>query len=293
MKKIILLVIIMIVLVGSIAFFLVRAKELMEEQEVTVKRVIEAPTKIIEIPKQVTKPEPEPVQETITLTDHNTSNGWSLLWHEEFIDSKIDDLKWQAVDDDNGWGNRSQHYLPNNLKIVDNALSIQARKETIGNFNYTSGAIITQDKFEFQYGKLEVRVKFPKGKGFIPAVWMLPVSGKQYPEIDIAEMIGQKPTQLWNVVHDLNDNGKPIREFHMTEVKDMTTDFHTYGIEWSATEIKYLFDGEVIFTGTKLVPQEKMYLYMNVGVGGSWVGEPNASTPFPSEMLIDYVRYYN
>jgi beta-glucanase (GH16 family) len=34
------------------------------------------------------------------------------------------------------------------------------------------------------------------------------------------------------------------------------------------------------------------FILLNLAVGGSWPGSPNASTPFPSEMLVDYVRIY-
>jgi len=36
-----------------------------------------------------------------------------------------------------------------------------------------------------------------------------------------------------------------------------------------------------------------MFLLANLAVGGSWPGNPTSSTPFPSYMLIDYIKAYS
>lgn len=227
---------------------------------------------------------------TLRKSTSNSNNKWVLDWSDEFNELSTD--HWILLEDANGYGNRKQHYKPENLSIVDGKLKISILKQKSGKYAYTSGAIISKTKVHFMYGRLEIRAKFPKGTGLIPAIWMLPSNGKQFPEIDIAEIIGQEPKELWNVVHD-EKRGKHVREYNLTTTTvDLTKDYHVYGIQWTPRKIEYTFDGKIIFTGKKLIPNEAMYLYINVGVGGDWVGEPNKYTKFPNEMLIDYVRYY-
>lgn len=229
------------------------------------------------------------VKNVLRKSTSNDKKRWVLNWNDEF--NTISTNKWTLLDDANGYGNRSQHYKPENISIVNGKLKISILKQKSGKFTYTSGALITKTKAHFLYGKFEIRAMFPKGAGFIPAIWMLPSNGRLFPEIDIAEIIGQNPNELWNVVHDEKQE-KHVREYNMTTTVDLTKDYHVYGIEWTPSKIVYTLDGKVIFTGKKLIPQEAMYLYINAGVGGDWVGEPNKYTRFPNAMLIDYVRYY-
>lgn len=34
------------------------------------------------------------------------------------------------------------------------------------------------------------------------------------------------------------------------------------------------------------------FFILDLAVGGSWPGSPDSTTPFPSEILVDYVRVY-
>jgi beta-glucanase (GH16 family) len=44
--------------------------------------------------------------------------------------------------------------------------------------------------------------------------------------------------------------------------------------------------------GTKWVFDHPFFLLLNVAVGGGWPGDPDASTMFPQQMVVDYVRAY-
>ena len=37
---------------------------------------------------------------------------------------------------------------------------------------------------------------------------------------------------------------------------------------------------------------QPQFLLLNVAVGGNWPGYPDATTVFPQQMLVDYVRVY-
>lgn len=227
------------------------------------------------------------------MADHTTSNGdsWKLSWQEEFEDGELNPLHWNVLDDARGDGERSQHYKPANVEINDGILELHTKREASEGFPYTSGAITTKDKVAFRYGKLEVKAKLPKGQGLLPAIWLWNTQGNEFPEIDIVELLGQKPGQLWNVIH-YETNGNYGRDFTMTEHPDLTEDFHIYGIEWTAEKIVFLLDGQPIFTSTDYIPHEDMYLFINTGVGGNWVGEPDHTTEFPAQLLVEWIRYY-
>jgi beta-glucanase (GH16 family) len=76
-------------------------------------------------------------------------------------------------------------------------------------------------------------------------------------------------------------------------------DFHIFGIEWEPEIIRWTIDGEVFHTATPetlyggtWVFDHEFFILINVAVGGTWPGNPNDSTEFPQEMLVDWVRVY-
>ena len=75
--------------------------------------------------------------------------------------------------------------------------------------------------------------------------------------------------------------------------------FHVYSIEWDSKYIRWFVDGQQFNefyiengTGNTEEFQRPFFLLLNLAVGGNWPGSPNNSTPFPSQMLVDYVRVY-
>ena len=221
----------------------------------------------------------------------SSSNAWQLVWQDEFKDDEVDPLLWNVLDDALGDGDRSQHYKPANVEARDGILRIQSKKEMSAGFPYTSGALTTKGKVAFKYGLLEVKAKLPAGQGLLPAIWLWNEQGNEFPEIDIVELLGQQPGQMWNVVH-YKVNERYGRDFTMTDHPDLTQDFHVYAIDWQPDKITFLLDGKPVFTSTDYVPHEEMYLFINTGVGGNWVGEPNHTTEFPAQLLVEWVRYY-
>ena len=66
--------------------------------------------------------------------------------------------------------------------------------------HYTSASLTTKKKFEFTYGRVEVRAKMPRGKGMWPAIWTLgstigAVGWPRCGEIDIMEYVGKEPNR--------------------------------------------------------------------------------------------------
>ena len=212
-----------------------------------------------------------------------------------------------------GWGNQELQYYtnrPDNATIQNGMLLITAREESFEGAQYTSARLLTKDRFEQQYGRFEARIRLPFGQGIWPAFWMLGADIDENPwpgagEIDIMEYRGQEPTILIGSVHGPGYNGgNAISKEYTLENDRFDTGFHVFGIEWGPDFINYYVD-DVLYN--QITPEDineetnglgtwvfdkPFYILMNVAVGGSFVGSPNAETQFPQSMLVDYVRVY-
>lgn len=183
----------------------------------------------------------------------------------------------------------------NPFSIADGALTITAAPtpaqylSAVSNQPYTSGMINTYESAQFKYGFFEVRADFPAGAGLWPALWLRSADPSVKTEIDIMEMLGQKPGFLYQTVHDANNVGyAATRAF----VPDMTTGYHTYGVDWQQDHITFYFDGQAMSSiATPASLQVPMYFIANLAVGG-WAGAPTASTPWPAEMKVDYIHVW-
>src|SRR5690606_19940051 len=119
----------------------------------------------------------QPSENNGVLQDYD-SIPWKIVWNEEFDAGPLDSARWNVLDDPYGYGNRSQHYKPENIEVSESNLIINTKKETSQGFPYTSGAITTKGKAVFKYGKIEVRAKLPSGRGLLPAIWLWNNEGK-------------------------------------------------------------------------------------------------------------------
>ncbi len=184
------------------------------------------------------------------------------------------------------------------FRIVNGTFEIVADRAPDGirkyiwDYPYTSGLITTRGSFAQLYGVFEMRARLPKGKGFWPAFWLLPADHSWPPEIDILEMLGNDPSTYYATVHS-NAGGKHTKVGNTIHVADTSRDFHTYSVDWESEEIKWYFDGaEVARAPTPTDMHKPVYILVNLGVGGYWPGNPDASTPFPATLSIKWVRAY-
>ena len=241
-----------------------------------------------------------------------------LVWSDDFSAKKLNKKNWGFEYHEPGWvNNELQSYgdSSKNTYVKDGCLVIQPIqvKNKNGTYSYTSGRINTQGKHHFKYGRMEARIKFPKGQGFLPAFWMMPADESFYGnwpkcgEIDIAEVLGNKTDTLYGTIH----YGEPHAEKQGTYVLESGTfadDFHVVAVEWEPGEIRYYCDGKLYKTvndwftkkpgfGEVTYPapfDQPFYLILNVAVGGNWPGNPDATTKFDesARMVVDYVKVY-
>ena len=169
--------------------------------------------------------------------------------------------------------------------------------------DYTSGLLTTQNLAAVKYGHFEMRAQLPSGRGMWPALWLLPSAPGWPPEIDILEAHGHLNNKVHIAAHltqaDLDAGFTEIGGWVPTDVDvpgttvDITAGFHDYALDWSADEIIWYFDGvEIGRIDTPPSMMQEMYLLVNLAVGGpgSWPGAPTPTTPFPKEMIVDYIR---
>lgn len=259
-----------------------------------------------------------PVLTTVSNSKVTPGGALTLVWSDEFNLAQLDPRTWYFEGGDGsqygipGWGNNElQWYLPDSAELRDGRLVITARMESRSGKNYTSARINTRDRFAFRYGRIEARMKLPKGQGLWPAFWLLPqdqaygtwaASG----EIDIVEARNLGSAGGNTIYGTLHFGGRsPNNVFSGEQYRvatDVTADFHVYALEWDETEIRWYVDG-ILFAvrntwSTTAAPfpapfDKPFYILLNVAVGGNFPGSPAASTEFPVSMEVDYVRVYS
>ncbi len=238
--------------------------------------------------------------------------GWTLRWQDEFSGPAIDRANWTFDIGDGtlygipGWGNDERQFYterPENARIEDGVLVIEAREERIIRGDYTSARLKTEGLQELQFGRIEARIQIPRGQGLWPAFWMLGTEGDRWPgigEIDIMENIGREPHQIHGTVHGPGySGGNGVGGSLIKPAAPFADDYHIYAIEWEPDAIRWYVDDRLFSTvtpedvpGDWVFDDHPFYLILNVAVGGHWPGDPDETTPFPQQMRVDYVRVY-
>lgn len=246
--------------------------------------------------------------------------GYELVFADEFNSGEMPDpAKWAYDTHRNaiGWYNNELQYYsadrPENARIENGNLVIEARRETLGGANltdfggqdYTSARLFTFGKAAWTYGFYEVRAKVPCARGTWSAIWMLPEDADvEWPdggEIDIMEHVGFEPDKVHHSVH--------TKAFNFSRGTQRTTDvelatacqqFHRYQLLWTEEGLIFGIDDAPKFAFKKLRSgqsrwpfDEPMHLLLNVAVGGDWGGRKGVDDQaLPAQMLVDHVRVY-
>jgi beta-glucanase (GH16 family) len=266
-----------------------------------------------------------PAPTTTTPSGATPTTSRRLLFDDEFDGAAGGLPSGSAWDPQEGagWGTgQLQSYTARTQNVkLDGAgnLALIARKESYRGddgeaVGYTSARLQTKDRFSFTYGRVESRIKVPSGTGLWPAFWMLgdDIYTKGWPEsgeIDVMETIGSLPNELNGTVHAPlgawsgsadADGTEWTRGEIYTHATSLSDAFHVYAAEWTPGAIDFSIDGKVYFTinksqmpaGGRWTFDHPNHLLLNLAVGGEWPGAPTSATPFPSTMLVDWVRVY-
>lgn len=238
-------------------------------------------------------------------TEGNDNTDYdNLVWADEFnTDGAPDAANWDynIGRGNNGWGNgESQTYTDrsDNVRVENGVLKITAKKENFGGAEYTSSRIVTENKFEFTYGRIDISAKLPTGGGTWPALWML---GEDYAtntwpgcgEIDIMEHVGNQQDKLFSSLHFPGNSGGDAVTRDIN-VPNISTEFHKFSAIWSPESIRFFVDDELYhtFVNSGSLPfNSDFFLIFNVAMGGNFGG--NITPDFvESTMEVDYVRVY-
>jgi hypothetical protein len=232
-----------------------------------------------------------------------------LVWSDEFDGPGIDESKWAYEVQRPGWVNNElqnyTHRRPENARIENGHLVIEARRDYFQGHEYSSARLKTHRKASWKYGRFEARIQVPSGRGTWPAFWMMPDDFRRgWPacgEMDILEHVGYEPNVVHATLHAAAYNWQRAEQRTSTRhVAGATTGFHVYRLDWTPDRIEVSVDGSRYFSMTN--PQrgddwwpfdKNFYLILNLAVGGSWGGargvDPNV---WPQRMLVDWVRVY-
>ena len=234
-----------------------------------------------------------------------SGNNNVLVWFDEFDGTgSIDSSKWTTETGGGGWGNQEEQIYTsssNNVRKEAGILKIKVTKDS--NSNFYSARIKTQDKFEFKYGRVEIRAKLPSVQGSWPALWMLganwpEVGWPQCGEIDIMEQFENK-NSVHSTLHWKQANGE--RALYGENTTNATSsNWHLYALEWTPTSIKTYLDGNEFFSMNisgvdPYYPfNEDFFFIFNVAMGGTNGGviDPNLQQGFVDAMEVDYIRVY-
>ena len=251
---------------------------------------------------------------TATVTVSHNWGEYQLVWSDEFDGNALDENTWSYNTGGNGWGNNEKQYYttrPENIRVQNGMLEIEARKEQYENNEYTSARIMSKNKKTFTYGKMAARIKFPGGKGTWPAFWMMGNTGN-WPncgEIDIIEHIGSQDTRASFALHTVMKNGTKGNNWAKTHFFDypLSADFHTYGIEWAQEEkegkdvIRFFVDDvqyaevwEEQIDNNDYWPFNKPFFFIiNLAIGGNMGGQVDDAI-FDQQriMYVDWVRVW-
>ncbi len=259
-----------------------------------------------------------------------SKDGYTLIWNDEFDGNELDTSKWgyqYGVQDHYGdsygptyWGNGELQYYTDsksNVGVSGGSLYITARRENMGDREYTSARILTRNKFFCTYGYFEARMKLPTENAMWPAFWMLPEPSSfqntrniygGWPtsgEIDIMEARGRVTNQIGTALHYSVNNGHK----YSSDTANLTfpiSDWHVYALEWTSNYMTWYVDGREVMkllssvwynpslNSTGAAPfDQPFYMLINLAVGGNYDGGLAPDYDFTEgRMYVDYVRVW-
>jgi beta-glucanase (GH16 family) len=263
----------------------------------------------------------------VILANHQAASSdptkWKLVWSDEF-NSKAgaapnSNVWGQEVGDGTvngipGWGNDELEYYTAGTENVATdgkgnlQITVKENDESLtcyyGPCEYTSARLLTKERFEVAYGRVEARIKVPEGAGLWPAFWMLGtdidrVAWPQTGEIDIMEYVGRLPNEVFGTIHGPGYSGGQSFGMSYDLGYPVANDYHTFAVEWQPDKIVWYIDGiqyhqasPADIAPNQWVFNHPFYMLLNVAVGGNFGGPIGPETTFPQTMSIDYVRLY-
>jgi beta-glucanase (GH16 family) len=263
------------------------------------------------------------------------NDGYILIWEDEFDKGFLDTTQWNVEVHSRVYNDELEAYCKENVTVGEepesgrSCLVLTARKQVCDDKQFTSGRLNTKGKFEFKFGKVEARIKFPDtADGLWPAFWLLGHNGRAgWPlcgEIDMVEIGHVSGIQSGRQAYAFNGAchwGCPTdgrvehlsHAAHHNNAYSLEDDFHLYTMIWDENSIKMYLDQD---KHPKVEPYLELdisdmsdpaspgpyfhhpfYLVADLAVGGQYTGilSPEGITALkngPRSMYIDYIKVY-
>ena len=220
------------------------------------------------------------------------------LWHTRYIWGRetIINNEQQFYIDPNEHG-VSPFSTENGLLTIEAFPTPRALRGVVSGQPYVSGVLTTEKSFSQQYGRFEAYAQVPAGQGLWSAFWLLP-SFDQWPdgiavlpEIDVMEHLGHQKNTFHTTLHTNQTGPLTSHPYDHTKRADLTADFHLYSVVWTPESVRWYMDGE--WVAEHPTPEDftrPVHFLLNLAVGGNWPGSPDATTEFPAQFKVDYVR---
>ncbi|RYE93980.1 MAG: glycoside hydrolase family 16 protein [Oxalobacteraceae bacterium] len=254
------------------------------------------------------------------MTPASSGTYQKLVWSDEFDgQGAIDGSKWNTEVTCAPQNNENQCYTGDAQNLTQDGqghLVVQANRQAgLANGKaFSSARINSAQKGDFTYGRVEARIKIPKGQGVWPAFWLMPTDSVYgaWPtsgELDIMEILGSNTNTLYGTAH----YGLPqpyVQQQGQSNAADFSLDYHVYALERDAKQIRWYVDGQLFYTmndnqtafwpnnatqgadGSPWPFNQRFYVIFNLAMGGDWPGAVDGNIN-QATMLIDYVRIYN
>lgn len=244
------------------------------------------------------------ISSTKDITVTVSSNAQVLIWSDEFGNTGLPDASKWTYDigtGSGGWGNNELQYYTSRIENAyceNGLLKVKAIKENFSGSQYTSARLVTRGKYEFKYGKIEIRAKLPVGVGTWPAFWMLganinTVGWPACGEIDIMEHKGADLNRIHGSLHYPGRSGGSAVTTTKV-ISNATTEFHIYTVDWKSSSIEFYIDNQLYFTvanSANLPFNQNFYVLINLAMGGTFGG--NVDPSFSNAVMeVDYIRVY-
>ncbi len=252
---------------------------------------------------------------TIAVAGSSAVRGSALSWSDEFsgaAGTRPDRQKWSYNTGGTGWGNKeledytsatANAHLDGNGDLAIVATSAASGSCWYGTCTHQSARLTTLGTFSQQYGHIEARIKVPSGSGLWPAFWALDTNvyanpDPAYAETDIMEYVGNEPGAVYASLHGILPTVRmnSCVGYTLPGGAPYSNAFHVFAADWTTSGVTFSVDGHPTATRTRAsygsawTFDQRMFLVLNLAVGGTWPGTPPATTTFPATMLVDYVR---
>ena len=218
--------------------------------------------------------------------------GWRMIFSDDFTGSSIDTSKWILYQGEAG-GDPGGYFAQSHLSVKNGSFIIRGSKDSAYNNMWITGGM--NANLPTVYGKYLVRMRMDQGKGISMILLLWPQDESWPPEVDFAEDNGANPRNFIDATCWYKSSGQ-----EMSIVKELTsidtTQWHTYGVEWTAHKLVYSIDGQTWNTLTsQYVPSVPMHLCIQTqawSCGLDWENCPDSSTPANVNMYVDWVVQY-